>query len=101
MARTRASKPAERMKVSRKGAVVIPRAIRERLGIKEGSEVLVTERNGSISIHPIPENPAEFWHGRFKGVASASQALLEEHRQEVAADEHTYREWAARVERAI
>ncbi len=101
MARARASKPAERMKVSRKGAVVIPRAIRERLGIREGSEVLVSERNGAISIHAVPENPVEFWHGRFKGGLPASQSLLEEHHQEVAADERTYRAWAARVERAI
>lgn len=91
----------DRMKVSRKGAVVIPRAIRQRLGISEGTEVRVSEHNGAISIHVLPEHPIEFWHGRFKGgvPVGASQALLEEHHQEVAADEHTYRDWAARVER--
>lgn len=91
----------DRMKVSRKGAVVIPRAIRERLGIHEGVEVMVSEHNGAISIHVLPANPIEFWHGRFKGgvPVGASQALLEEHHQEVAADEHAYRDWASRVER--
>jgi AbrB family looped-hinge helix DNA binding protein len=88
------------MKVSRKGAVVIPRAIRERLGIHEGAEVLVSERDGAISIVMVPEDPIEFWHGRFRGGPSASQALVEEHHQEVAEEEHVYREWAARVERA-
>ncbi len=87
------------MKVSRKGAVVIPRVIRERLGLLVGAEVLVSERDGSIAIIPVPDNPVEFWHGRFRGDSAASRALVEEHRREVADDEHTYRDWAARVER--
>ena len=100
MARVRTSKASERMKVSRKGAVVIPRAIRERLGIAEGTEVLVSEHEGTISVIRVPEHPIEFWHGRFKGGPPTSQALLEEHHQEVAEDERAYRDWAARVERA-
>ena len=88
------------MKVSRKGAVVIPLAIRERLGVREGADVLVTEQDGAISITLVPENPVEFWHGRFRGEHGAARALMEEHRREVADDEHSYREWSARVERA-
>ncbi len=87
------------MKVSRKGAVVIPRAIRDRLGLQEGRAVLVSEYAGSITIVLVPENPVEFWHGRFRGGAPTSRSLVEEHRREVADDEHLYRDWAARVER--
>lgn len=87
------------MKVSRKGAVVIPRGIRERLGVREGCEVLVSEQDGGISITVVPENPVEFWHGRFRGEQDVGRSLAEEHRREVADDEHSYRDWSARVER--
>ncbi|MCC6237870.1 MAG: AbrB/MazE/SpoVT family DNA-binding domain-containing protein [Dehalococcoidia bacterium] len=100
MPRRRSNSGPARMKVSRKGAVVIPRAIRERLGVREGCEVLVSEHDGGVSITLVPENPVEFWHGRFRGEHGASRALVEEHRREVADDEHSYRDWSARVERA-
>lgn len=94
------SKKPERMKVSKKGAVVIPRDIRERFGIKEGTEVSVLVRDGRIVIHPIPEDPIAYWRGRFKdGGPSLTEALLEDRRWEAENDERKYQEWVARTER--
>lgn len=92
-------KKPERMKVSRKGAVVIPREIRERFGIKEGTEVTVLVRNGQIVLHPVPEDPIAYWAGRFKDGPSLTESLLEERRREAQMEEQKYQEWVARSER--
>lgn len=42
-----------RAKVSSKGQVVIPKAIRDRLGIVEGSEVEFVEAAGGLSLKPV------------------------------------------------
>ena len=36
------------------GRVVVPKAIRDRLGLRPGSEVEVTERDGAVEITPAP-----------------------------------------------
>lgn len=38
---------------STKGQVIIPKKIRTKLGIEEGTEALVTEENGRICLQPI------------------------------------------------
>lgn len=39
-----------RMRVGQKGQVVIPKAVREETGIKEGSEVLIEAEDGTVMI---------------------------------------------------
>lgn len=39
-----------RMRVGQKGQVVIPKALREETGIKEGSEVLIEAKGGAVTI---------------------------------------------------
>lgn len=46
-------------KVGRKGLISIPKPLREKYEIEEGSEVLVADYNGHIAILPLPKNPAE------------------------------------------
>lgn len=42
-----------RAKVSSKGQVVIPKAIRDRLGLAEGSEVEFAESDGKVTLAPV------------------------------------------------
>lgn len=40
------------------GRVVIPKAMRERLGLRAGTEVEIIERDGNVEIGPVP---TKFW----------------------------------------
>jgi AbrB family looped-hinge helix DNA binding protein len=46
-------------KVGLKGQVILPKAIRERVGINPGDEVTVAERGGVIQIRKALSGPAE------------------------------------------
>ncbi|OYT45100.1 MAG: AbrB family transcriptional regulator [Desulfurococcales archaeon ex4484_42] len=43
------------VRVGRKRAIVIPKAIAEALGIDEGSKLKLTVENGKIILEPIPD----------------------------------------------
>lgn len=52
------------MKVTRRGQVTIPKAIRERTGIDQGTEVEFQEDEGRIVIvKALCQNPFEAWVG--------------------------------------
>jgi AbrB family looped-hinge helix DNA binding protein len=42
-----------RMKVGEKGQVVIPKELRDRTGIKEGTEVIVEAKDGAVTIKRV------------------------------------------------
>ncbi len=76
-------------RVGRGGAVVIPVAMRRRLGLVEGSDVIVEERNGGIFVRPAatrstriytPEQKAEFLLNNSIGAADykAARAAVRE-----------------------
>jgi AbrB family looped-hinge helix DNA binding protein len=52
---------AEVTKVGKRGTVVIPVALRHRLGIEEGSPVLIEEREGGVLIRPAAVMPVEVY----------------------------------------
>jgi AbrB family looped-hinge helix DNA binding protein len=57
-----------RMKVGEKGRVVIPKAIREKTGIKEGTEVLIEAKDGAVSIRragPPTESYTDYFAATF------------------------------------
>lgn len=81
-------------KVGRKGQVVLPKRVRERVGIRAGDEVTVEEREGEILIRPAPEPAA------LRGLLSDPSdrvpltRLLElDHRWEIIHDELRQTEW--------
>ena len=45
--------PAVKVKMSPKGQVVVPRALRKQLGIEYGMEMVASIENGSIVLKPI------------------------------------------------
>jgi len=74
-------------KVSEKGQIVIPSALRKKYGIKPKSEVFVTDMNGKIVIVPLLKDPVKEARGILKGGRSLTQALLEERRKELEREE--------------
>jgi len=52
--------------VSPKYQVVIPRSIREALGIKPGQKVELRERDGKVEL--VPQKPIEDYFGIFRGM---------------------------------
>jgi len=85
-------------KVGPKGQVVIPKAIRDRVGIGPGDRVSVDEEQGSIRIRKAMGDPAKRrailsgLQGVLKGGKLDPVAGLEaEHRREVEADERERR----------
>jgi len=72
--------------VSSKGQVVIPQEIRERLHLKEGSELDVEVEDDRLVLRKA-KAPREWrsWQGRFKGV-NLTKALEEERRAEEGRD---------------
>ncbi|MDH5203539.1 MAG: AbrB/MazE/SpoVT family DNA-binding domain-containing protein [Nitrospirota bacterium] len=72
---------------SAKGQVVIPKNEREKLGIKPGSKVAVETVNDHIEIHPLPEDPIEYFCGIFKDGPSLTKALLKDRKENLRREE--------------
>jgi AbrB family looped-hinge helix DNA binding protein len=70
------------VRLSAKGWVVIPAALREKYGLKPGSDVRVVDYGGVLSLIPEIKNPIQAGAGMLKGEDSLTQAIVEEHRQE-------------------
>jgi len=49
------------VKVSKKGQIVIPKEIREKLGIKEGSNLRIQLEGKSIILEPFSDPPKEIF----------------------------------------
>jgi AbrB family looped-hinge helix DNA binding protein len=58
---------AKLVKLGKKGQIVIPKALRESMGINVGDLLLITAEGGRISITP-PERYAKMTRGLLKGV---------------------------------
>ena len=70
------------VKLSQKGWVVIPAAMREKYGLKAGTEVQVVDYGGVLSLIPVHTDPIQAGAGLLKGGDSLTQAIVEEHRLE-------------------
>jgi AbrB family looped-hinge helix DNA binding protein len=75
------------VRISRKGWVVIPAALREKYGLKPGSELRVVDYGGVLSLVPVLPDPIYAGAGLLRGDDSLAQAMVEEHRQEREDDE--------------
>lgn len=85
-------------RVSAKGAVVIPAAIRRKYGIESGMMVKFMESNGNIRIVPLPKDPIAAAHGFLKDDTGGSltEMLLEERRRELEREEAVFKEHGKR-----
>ena len=63
---------------SAKGQVVIPAAIRRKIGLSPGQKVDVMVQGGDVVIRPLPRDPVEALHGKYKQGDSLTEALMRE-----------------------
>ncbi len=70
------------VRLSAKGWVVIPAALRKKYGLKPGANLQVVDYGGVLSIIPAADDPIKAGVGMLKGADSLSEAVVQEHRQE-------------------
>jgi len=68
--------------MSQKGQVLIPKAIREKYGVRPGMRIQVLARPDGIVLKPAPENPIDAACGFLEGDFSLTGDLMEERRKE-------------------
>ena len=68
--------------ISSKGQLVIPKEIRDILGIKPKQKVLLKIVKNHAVIEPLPEKPVEVFCGIFKDGTSLTRALLRQRRED-------------------
>ena len=69
--------------VSPKGQILIPKRIRQKYGVKPGSNVQILEEPGGIVIKPAPEDPIATACGFLEGDFSLTEDLIQEHQKEL------------------
>jgi len=74
------------VRISSKGQLVIPKAIREKLKLTPKKPVIVELIGDYVVVKPMP-NLRKTLRGSLKGKPSMSQALIREHQSEVKHDE--------------
>jgi AbrB family looped-hinge helix DNA binding protein len=70
------------VKLSQKGWIVIPAALRKKYGLKPGANLHVVDDGGVLSIVPAGDDLIKSGVGLLKGADSLTEAMVEEHRQE-------------------
>jgi len=73
-------------RMSSKGQIVIPKRIRDKVGLKPGSLVEVKISDEHIELIPLPEDPVKTLRGSLKSRKSLAGQLIKEHRREVRQD---------------
>ncbi len=69
-------------KLSSKGQLIIPKKVRQALGLKYGDRFHVHIVDGNIVLEPIKPSAAAALYGKYPGVDFLTE-LEEEHRQEI------------------
>jgi AbrB family looped-hinge helix DNA binding protein len=71
-------------RVSAKGAIVIPKNLREKYGLKPGTLVQIVDYAGGLGIVPVSPDPIAALRGMFEDhrCGSWTEELIEERRRE-------------------
>jgi len=75
------------VKTSSKGQIVIPKKIRQKLGIMPGKKVSIQVVGQHVEISPIPDDPVKALRGILKGGPSLADELLAERKKDNTIDE--------------
>lgn len=78
-------------KVSAKGWIVIPAALRKQFGLTPGTIVEVQEMGEKIVITPRLKNSVDEFYGKLAGKTSLTDALLEDRSKELKREEANVR----------
>ena len=79
-----------KVRVSSKGQIAIPRAVRERLKLKAGTEISIDVQGDALVMRRLVSDYPD-WHtmqGMVGEGASLTQALEADHRAELAREDH-------------
>ncbi|MDO8681992.1 MAG: AbrB/MazE/SpoVT family DNA-binding domain-containing protein [Armatimonadota bacterium] len=71
------------VRASSKYQVAIPKAIRNKLHLKPGQKLTISEMDGVIVLTPIPPDPVDFLSGIFKGEPSMTEELVRERKADL------------------
>jgi len=74
-------------KVSTEGWVVIPKELREKYGLKKGTQVQIVDCNDVLALVPLPDDPVEALHGLLEEGPSLTKDLMAERARERAGEE--------------
>lgn len=74
-------------KISAKGQIVIPKAVRDQLGITPGKKVLFRIVGKHAEITPIDDDPVKALRGIIKGKSSLTDELLDVRKRDNELDE--------------
>jgi AbrB family looped-hinge helix DNA binding protein len=75
------------VRTSSKGQIVIPKELREKLGIGAGRKLLLRLVENHMEIVPLPDEPVKALRGMLKAETSLAAELLEERKGDDAIDE--------------
>jgi bifunctional DNA-binding transcriptional regulator/antitoxin component of YhaV-PrlF toxin-antitoxin module len=75
-------------RVSAKGWIVIPVAMRRRYHIEPGQQIWIVDYGGVLSLVPAKRNPVSEGRGLLVGKRSLTRALLEDRQRERKGEEH-------------
>jgi len=75
------------VKTSVKGQIVIPKEIREKLGITPGTRILLRVVENRAEITTLPDDPVKAMRGLLKGGKSLADELLAERKKDNTIDE--------------
>jgi AbrB family looped-hinge helix DNA binding protein len=73
-------------KISSRGQIAIPKAVRERLHLKAGTEVLIDVQGDALVMKRVNNSDWRTMEGMARGVESLTKALMEERAAEVRHD---------------
>lgn len=71
-----------KVKLSPKGWIIIPAAIRDKYGLKPGTILQIVDYGGVLAIIPAYKDPVKQGAGMLKGKDSLTQAAVEDHKRE-------------------
>ena len=74
-------------RVSAEGWIVVPKPLREKYGLKEGSLVQVVDCGSVLAVVPLPADPVEALRGMLAGGPSLTGELLAGRAEERANEE--------------
>jgi AbrB family looped-hinge helix DNA binding protein len=85
-------------RATEKGQIVIPAELRKKYGIKKGTRIQISERNGYIVLNPLsPEvirTRLEKLRGIIKGGPSMTKELEAERAQDLEIEERKFERWS-------
>ena len=73
--------------ISNKGWIVIPAELRKKYHLLPGTQVIVVDYSGVLSIVPAMQNPIKQGRGLLKDLPSLTDDLLKERAEELAREE--------------